>query len=41
MYVNYVYVDGSFRYIGTGAYPFWSAPDESPTKPMPDASPTK
>lgn len=38
MYVNYVYVDGSFRYIGTGAYPFWSAPDESPTKSMPDAS---
>jgi hypothetical protein len=38
MYVNYVYVDGGFRYIGTGAYPFWSAPDESPTKSMPDAS---
>lgn len=32
MYVNYVYVDGSFRYIGTGAYPFWSAPEESPKK---------
>ena len=32
MYVNYVYVDESFRYIGTGAYPFWSAPDEAPKK---------
>jgi hypothetical protein len=38
MYVNYVYVDGAFRYVGKGAYPFWSAPDESPTKSMPDAS---
>ena len=30
--VNYVYVDGAFRYIGKGAYPFWSAPDEAPKK---------
>jgi hypothetical protein len=22
--VNYVYVDGAFRYVGKGAYPFWS-----------------
>jgi len=36
--VNYVYVDGAFRYVGKGAYPFWSAPDEPPTKSMPDAS---
>jgi hypothetical protein len=27
MFVNYVYVDGAFRYVGTGAYPFWSTPD--------------
>jgi hypothetical protein len=26
MFVNYVYVDGAFRYLGTGAYPFWSTP---------------
>jgi hypothetical protein len=26
MFVNYVYVDGAFRYVGTGAYPFWSTP---------------
>lgn len=36
--VNYVYVDGAFRYVGKGAYPFWSAPDELPAKSMPDAS---
>jgi hypothetical protein len=24
---NFVYVDGSYRYLGTGPYPFWSAPD--------------
>lgn len=36
--VNYVYLGGAFRYVGKGAYPFWSAPDESPTKSMPDAS---
>jgi hypothetical protein len=41
MYVNYVYVDGRFRYIGTGAYPFWSAPDEAPEKSHPAASPQK
>jgi len=39
--VNYVYVDGAFRYVGKGAYPFWSAPDEPPTKSMPDASQKK
>ena len=27
MFVNYVYVDAAFRYMGTGAYPFWSTPD--------------
>jgi hypothetical protein len=27
MFVNYAYVDGAFRYVGTGAYPFWSTPD--------------
>ncbi|MFY9728985.1 MAG: hypothetical protein WBQ04_06630 [Candidatus Acidiferrales bacterium] len=30
--VNYVYVDGAFRYVGKGAYPFWTAPDEAPKK---------
>ncbi len=30
--VSYVYVDGAFRYVGKGAYPFWSAPDEAPKK---------
>jgi hypothetical protein len=39
--VNYVYVDGAFRYVGKGAYPFWSAPDEPSTKSMPDASQKK
>src|ERR1700723_950118 len=39
--VNYVYVDGAFRYVGKGAHPFWSAPDEPPTKSMPDASQKK
>lgn len=29
---NYVYVDGAFRYLGKGAYPFWSMPDASHTK---------
>jgi hypothetical protein len=24
---NFVYVDGAFRYVGKGAYPFWSMPD--------------
>jgi hypothetical protein len=24
---NFVYVDGEFRYLGGGAYPFWSMPD--------------
>ena len=27
--VNFVYVDGAFRYMGKGAYPFWSMPDKS------------
>jgi hypothetical protein len=27
MFVSYVYVDGAFRYVGRGAYPFWSMPD--------------
>jgi hypothetical protein len=39
--VNYVYVDGAFRNVGKGAYPFWLAPDELPTKSNPDASPKK
>jgi hypothetical protein len=25
--VNLVYVDGAFRYLGKGFYPFWSMPD--------------
>jgi hypothetical protein len=24
---NFVYVDGAYRYLGTGPYPFWSAPE--------------
>lgn len=24
---NFVYVDGAYRYLGKGAYPFWSMPD--------------
>jgi hypothetical protein len=39
--VNYVYADGAFRYVGKGAYPFWSAPDVAPTKSMPDPSQKK
>ena len=27
LFANYVYVDGAYRYVGKGAYPFWSAPD--------------
>jgi hypothetical protein len=31
---NLVYVDGAYRYVGKGAYPFWSMPDaSSPAKP--------
>jgi hypothetical protein len=30
MVVNYVYVDGAFRYVGRGAFPFWSAPAAPP-----------
>jgi hypothetical protein len=41
MLVNYVYVDGAFRYVGKGAYPFWSMPDSSQKKPAPDASQKK
>lgn len=26
---NFVYVDGAYRYLGKGAYPFWSMPDAS------------
>jgi TonB family protein len=26
---NFVYVDGAFRYMGRGSYPFWSMPDSS------------
>jgi hypothetical protein len=26
---NFVYVDGAYRYVGKGAYPFWSMPDTS------------
>ena len=27
LFANYVYVDGAYRYVGKGAYPFWSAPE--------------
>jgi hypothetical protein len=27
LFANYVYADGAYRYVGKGAYPFWSAPD--------------
>jgi hypothetical protein len=27
LFANYVYVDGAYRFVGKGAYPFWSAPD--------------
>ena len=30
MLVDYVYVDGAFRYVGRGAFPFWSAPAAPP-----------
>jgi hypothetical protein len=30
---NYVYVEGAVRYLGKGAYPFWSMPDAThPTR---------
>jgi hypothetical protein len=29
---NYVYVDGAFRFLGKGAYPFWSMPDATSHK---------
>jgi len=29
---NYVYVEGAFRYVGRGAYPFWSMPDATRPK---------
>ena len=30
--VNMVWVDGAYRYVGGGAYPFWSMPDRPPQK---------
>lgn len=33
--VNFVYLDGAFRYLGNGAYPFWSMP-EIPKKNAPE-----
>ncbi|HSY59109.1 MAG TPA: hypothetical protein VK795_06080 [Terriglobales bacterium] len=27
LFANYAYVDGAYRYVGKGAYPFWSVPD--------------
>jgi len=30
---NFVYVDGAFRYLGKGAYPFWSMPDATRKAP--------
>jgi hypothetical protein len=29
---NFVYVEGAFRYVGKGAYPFWSMPDATRPK---------
>jgi len=29
---NYVYEDGAFRFVGKGAYPFWSMPDAARPK---------
>ena len=29
---NFVYVDGAFRFVGKGAYPFWSMPDTTAPK---------
>jgi hypothetical protein len=29
---NFVYVDGAYRYVAGGAYPFWSMPDASQKK---------
>jgi len=30
--VNMVWIDGAYRYVGGGAYPFWSMPDSPPQK---------
>jgi hypothetical protein len=32
---NFIYVDGAYRYLGGGAYPFWSMPDATAQKPKP------
>ena len=29
---NFVYLDGAYRYLGKGAYPFWSMPDATRKK---------
>lgn len=29
---NFIYVDGAFRFLGKGAYPFWSMPDATAPK---------
>lgn len=29
---NFVYVEGAYRYLGKGAYPFWSMPDATRKK---------
>jgi hypothetical protein len=31
--VNFAYVDSGYRYLGKGAYPFWSMPDEARSAP--------
>jgi hypothetical protein len=33
MLCNFVYVDGAYRFLGKGAYPFWSMPDATRKAP--------
>lgn len=33
MLCNFVYVEGAYRYLGKGAYPFWSMPDATRKAP--------
>lgn len=32
--INLVYVDGAFRFLGLGAYPFWSMPETPANRPV-------
>jgi hypothetical protein len=38
---NFVYVDGAYRFLGNGTYPFWSMPDREELKNQRDSAKKK